>query len=55
MEAQKNIYRIIQELINNTIKHSNATQTKFECYRTTKELLIKYSDNGIGFESELRI
>ncbi len=52
IEAQKNIYRIIQELINNTIKHANASQTTFECIRTTSELIIKYSDNGTGFELE---
>lgn len=52
IEVQKNIYRIVQELINNTIKHAHSTKTIFECNRTQKELVIRYSDNGVGFDPE---
>ncbi len=46
-----NLFRIIQELINNSIKHGKATEIDIDLY--SKEALIKltYQDNGIGFDS----
>ena len=43
------IYRIIQELVNNTIKHANANKISLILDYSLKELKIWYSDNGIGF------
>lgn len=48
--AQRNIYRIVQELINNTVKHSKANQVNVVFRRTTTRLFIEYFDNGIGFD-----
>ncbi len=46
------IYRIITELINNTIKHSDADQVKIEFKNVSKTLNVEYSDNGTGFNIE---
>ncbi len=46
------IYRIITELINNTIKHSGAGQIRIEFKNVSKILNIEYSDNGTGFNLE---
>jgi PAS domain S-box-containing protein len=43
-------YRIIQELINNIIKHSKATVAGLEVVRENDRLHISVKDNGIGFE-----
>lgn len=45
-----NIYRIIQEAINNALKYANATQidVDFSSKNTVYELII--TDNGIGFD-----
>ena len=48
-ELQRNIYRVVQELISNSIKHSNCTAIKIDFKRTTESLQISYSDNGNGF------
>ncbi|MBS1533309.1 MAG: PAS domain S-box protein [Bacteroidetes bacterium] len=43
-----NIYRIIQELVNNSIKHGHATQVDIEAKRAD-EICVKVTDNGKGF------
>jgi signal transduction histidine kinase len=44
------LYRIIQELISNTLKHANATQITVQIKRTKELVKLTVSDNGIGFE-----
>ena len=48
-EAEINLYRIIQECINNIIKHSNATEARVEIRRETDAIYVKVEDNGRGF------
>ena len=51
--AVENImYRVVCELINNTIKHANATRITIRVSREDSRLLLEYSDNGKGFEVE---
>lgn len=45
---QTQIYRILQECINNTIKHANATALKISVKENVNKLIITYRDNGIG-------
>jgi signal transduction histidine kinase len=47
--ANINLYRIIQEVSNNIIKHSKAEQVNISAIKDNKSLQIKISDNGIGF------
>jgi len=47
-EQQINLYRIIQELINNTIKHSKATQLGLNLSENARELILQFNDNGVG-------
>jgi signal transduction histidine kinase len=51
LNAQKQllVYRIIQEAINNIIKHASATQVNAVMHYTEKGLSILISDNGSGF------
>lgn len=44
------IYRIIQELINNIIKHSKATKVELQAYQINNQLILQLEDNGIGFD-----
>lgn len=46
------IYRIIQESLNNVIKHAEATRAKVQITRTENLVLIKIKDNGKGFNVE---
>lgn len=46
---QLTVYRIIQELINNIIKHSGATEAIVQINQHNKTLVITVEDNGKGF------
>ncbi|MDD5150485.1 MAG: sensor histidine kinase [Flavobacterium sp.] len=48
---QITIFRIIQELINNALKHSNCTEIIVECSQNGNLFLITVEDNGVGFNS----
>jgi len=45
------LYRIIQEIFNNIIKHSKATEVFFKLIQIDNKLFILIKDNGIGFSS----
>ena len=45
-------YRIIQEIVNNTLKHSGADSIDMTMVVQPEELNISYSDNGKGFDVE---
>ena len=42
------VYRIIQELITNNLKHAKADKTDIKIVVNDNRLVINYSDNGIG-------
>ena len=44
------LFRIVKELINNTIKHADASQIEIRLYFVEEFLHIDYSDNGKGFD-----
>jgi len=45
-----NIYRIMTELITNTIKHADASEIMVQIKKKGNELKLDYSDNGKGFD-----
>ncbi|WP_160129712.1 ATP-binding protein [Kordia antarctica] len=47
------IYRVLQELLTNTKKHSNAALVMVSVEKKNKELFIQYTDNGKGFDEEI--
>jgi signal transduction histidine kinase/ligand-binding sensor domain-containing protein len=42
------IFRIVQELINNTLKHARATEIRIHINEFEEEINVMYEDNGIG-------
>jgi signal transduction histidine kinase len=48
-DAQLNIFRIVQELFNNSIKHGKASHMKLAFSQNGNEKVCNYSDNGVGF------
>ena len=50
-EMKISCYRIVSELINNSIKHANPSVVNLEINETERLLAIKYKDNGCGFEN----
>ena len=47
------IYRLFTELINNTLKHANATRIQFTIEEKDHFIELRYSDDGKGFKPEL--
>lgn len=46
------IYRLLQECLQNTLKHSQADSVKLVLMESAPFLLFRYSDNGVGFQKE---
>jgi signal transduction histidine kinase len=46
------IYRIVQELINNTIKHAGAVEILIQITREGDEIIMEYEDDGNGINVE---
>ena len=44
------LFRILQELVNNSIRHGKATKIKIELDKNESERILTYQDNGIGFD-----
>jgi signal transduction histidine kinase len=44
------LYRILQEVINNAIKHSEATKIDIQVFGYKKEMSVSIEDNGKGFD-----
>ena len=47
-----NIYRLIQEVISNSLKHGKAKKIEVLSFRTDNFLFLEINDNGAGFDSE---
>ena len=45
-----NLFRIVQEAINNALKYAKASEISISVTETEKNLIIKISDDGIGFD-----
>ena len=48
-EKEINIYRIVQEIVHNTVKHAKATELNIDIKLEDKKFLMITRDNGIGF------
>lgn len=53
-EQKIHVYRIIQEFINNSLKHSNGTKIEISCQLISGRVIqIKLSDDGTGLPSDM--
>lgn len=51
-EIALNCYRIIQELIQNSLKHAQATEIMVQITRTDNQVALLVEDDGTGFDPE---
>jgi two-component system, NarL family, sensor kinase len=49
-ESSSMLYRVVQELLNNAIKHSKAAQVDVQVFYDTDKIDISVEDNGQGFD-----
>ena len=47
---ETNLYRVIQEIFGNILRHAGATEINCQFVRTDKDLTIMIEDNGKGFD-----
>lgn len=50
-QTQINIYRIVQEMLANAVKHAEATHIMLQCSQNGNTFLITQEDNGKGFDT----
>jgi PAS domain S-box-containing protein len=51
-DTEINIYRLVQEGLNNILKHAQATEAKISFVGAFPHILLRIEDNGKGFEME---
>jgi PAS domain S-box-containing protein len=51
-QLESTIYRIVQEAVNNTIKHAKAENISIILEKRGKRILLIVEDDGIGFDAE---
>lgn len=49
-DSKLHVYRIIQELLNNSLKHAQASEIDVQVNQNGHDLVIVVEDNGIGFD-----
>lgn len=51
-DVQLNVFRILQELMNNSLKHSNASRINIIFESVNGKVICKYTDDGSGFDMQ---
>jgi len=46
-----NVFRIVQEQLNNILKHAKATAVTISLSQNKKTIILTISDNGVGFDT----
>jgi PAS domain S-box-containing protein len=49
------VFRIVQEQLNNIIKHAKASLVKIDLFRKGTDIVLSVIDNGIGFDVEKKV
>ncbi|NDB53910.1 MAG: PAS domain S-box protein, partial [Chitinophagaceae bacterium] len=50
MDKKRMVYRVVQELLNNTFKHAEAENVELKLYFDKKNFYLHYQDDGQGFD-----
>src|SRR5690606_18771841 len=48
-EVELSVYRVMQELVNNVLKHAGATEVSVQLLKNADQLIAVIEDNGRGF------
>ncbi|HWJ92107.1 MAG TPA: ATP-binding protein, partial [Flavisolibacter sp.] len=54
-DKEINIYRIVQEVVQNTLKHAGATKLTIELSTRSNNLVLLFKDNGTGFDYHAKL
>jgi signal transduction histidine kinase len=50
-DTAMHLYRVVQESLNNVLKHSGARRARVQLERDVREVVLRISDDGSGFDS----
>jgi len=50
--VEHGLYRVVQEALNNAIRHSGATRVSVRLERDDSGVGLEFADNGVGFDQE---
>lgn len=53
-DLKLNLYRIVQEQLNNVYKHASASRAQVKIYSEKDQIYVSIHDNGIGFEKGMK-
>jgi two-component system sensor histidine kinase UhpB len=53
-EQKINVYRIIQEQLNNILKHAQASSVSIELNKQLEQIRLRVEDDGRGFDPRMR-
>jgi signal transduction histidine kinase len=53
-DSEINMYRLVQEALNNIKKHSHATKASVRLVASYPHVILRIEDNGIGFDMSLQ-
>lgn len=48
-----NLFRVLQELINNSIRHGKAAEIGIKLWLSAEQIKLEYTDNGTGFDTSI--
>lgn len=51
-QIELGLYRIVQELLNNILKHAQAREVAIQLRETERQILLRVEDDGVGFDFE---
>ena|GEM_PF-1796527 len=51
-DREINLYRLVQEALSNIRKHAGATQVDVRLIASHPEMIVRISDNGVGFDAD---
>ena len=50
LKLETHIYRVVKELVSNTLKHAKAQKVTLQLLRDGEQLNLVYEDDGVGFD-----
>ena len=53
-EVELGVYRVAQELVNNVIKHAEASKVELQIHSASNQIHVLVIDNGKGFDPRTR-
>ncbi len=48
------LFRVIQELLSNTLRHAKANELEVYLHRIDNNVLLRVIDDGVGFDPQIK-